>query len=57
MEPDKSRKLIYIWASSFEQLKALSDETGRPMTELFDEAVSVLVARYHAPEPTLKERL
>ena len=57
MEPDKSRKLIYIWASSFEQLKALSDETGRPMTELFDEAVRLIVARYHAPEPTLKEGL
>ena len=57
MEPDKSRKLIYIWASSFEQLKAISDAAGKPMTEIFDEAVRLVATRYLAAEPTLKEEL
>jgi hypothetical protein len=57
MEPrDKSRKLIYIWASTFERLKAMSDATRKPMTELCNEAVSLLAARYPV-EPTLKEGL
>jgi hypothetical protein len=46
MERDKARKPIYIWLSTFDQLKEISDDTGKPMTELLDEAIRALREQY-----------
>ena len=57
MQRDKARKLIYIWSSSFDALKELSEDTGKPMTELVDEAVVLLRERYPKLDRALKETL
>jgi predicted DNA-binding protein len=38
----KSRVSTYLWLESFERLKALSEQTKRPMTELLAEAIELL---------------
>lgn len=57
MERDKARKLIYIWSSSFDALKELSEDTGKPMTELVDEAVVLLRERYPKPDSAARRSL
>jgi hypothetical protein len=57
MERDKARKLIYIWSSSFDALKELSEDTGKPMTELVDEAVALLRERYPKPDSAVRRSL
>jgi hypothetical protein len=49
----KARVSTYIWQESFERLKAISDRTKKPMTELLDEAIELLAQRYDLPpEPS-----
>jgi hypothetical protein len=43
---DKARKPTYIWLSTFEVLKALNEQTNKPMTALLDEAVMLLAKQY-----------
>jgi hypothetical protein len=43
---DKARKPTYIWLSTFETLKALNEQTHKPMTALLDEAVMLLAQKY-----------
>ena len=55
--PDKARKLLYLWASTFERLKAISDATGKPMTELVDEAIDLLSERYPLADAATRRSL
>jgi Ribbon-helix-helix domain len=43
---DKARKPTYVWSSTFELLKALNQHTHKPMTELLDEAITLLAQKY-----------
>jgi hypothetical protein len=57
MERDKARKLIYLWSSTFEALKELSEDTGKPMTELVDESVALLRERYPKADSAARRSL
>ncbi len=49
------RTAINVWGTTFEKLKDLSERTKKPMTELLDEAVDLLIAHY--TQASHKERL
>jgi predicted DNA-binding protein len=42
----KSRVSTYIWLTSFERLKSISETTGKPMIALMDEAIELLAQKY-----------
>ena len=45
----KARVSTYVWQETFERLKAISERTKKPMTELLDEAIELLAQRYRVP--------
>jgi hypothetical protein len=42
----KSRVSTYVWLTSFERLKSISEATGKPMIALMDEAIELLAQKY-----------
>ena len=52
-----ARTAVNVWSTTFEKLQKVSKATEKPMTELLDEGVHLLIERYMPMAAHPRERL